>query len=83
MKRTAKGPLLAAIVLYWIIFFVQEHLALLGDYRLFPYRFHEIYPIGTVFLPAATLIWLLVLAVRTVRSKNWQKTPHCWLFFWF
>lgn len=75
MERSTKRQFLlsAVILLYWIVYYIQDHLANLGDYRVFPYRFHEIYPIGTVFLPAATLIWLLVLAVRTVRSKNWQK----------
>lgn len=75
MRRTAKRQLLlaAAIVVYWLIYFLQEHLADLGDYRFFSYRFHEIYPIGGLLLPLAVTIWLVAVLVRTAREKDWRK----------
>jgi len=66
-------PAAAAIAVYWLIFWCQDALAAVGDYRFFPYRFHELYPIGTLILPAATALWLLALLIRTARQKDWRK----------
>ena len=63
----------AAIVLYWIIYYIQDHLANLGDYRFFPFRLHEIYPLGGLILPSATAIWFIILLIRSSRKKDWQK----------
>lgn len=62
-----------AMVVYWLVFFWQERLADVGDYRYFSYRFHEMITIGIIIVPAAALIWLLALLHRTRKQKNWRK----------
>ena len=62
-----------AIVLYWLIYFWQDHLAEWGDYRFFSYALHEIWSAGIVVVPFGALIWLGVLLWRCVRHKTWRK----------
>lgn len=61
------------IVVFWLVFFWQERLADVGDYRYFSYRFHEMISIGIILVPAAALIWLAVLLHRTRKQKSWRK----------
>ena len=48
-----------AIVLYWLVYFWEEALSDMGDYRYFSYRFHEIYSSGYFLIPLLTLLWLI------------------------
>ena len=61
------------IVVFWLVFFWQERLSDMGDYRYFSYRFHEMISIGIILVPLAALIWLLVLLHRTRKEKAWRK----------
>ena len=63
-----------AIVLYWLIFFWQDHLADWGDYRFFSYNFHEIWVgLGLMVVPAVTFLWLAAVLWRCIRQKTWRK----------
>lgn len=62
-----------AMAVFWLVFFWQERLADMGDYRWFSYRFHEMMSLGLIIVPAAALIWLLVLLHRTRKQKSWRK----------
>ena len=62
-----------AMVVFWLVFFWQEKLSDMGDYRCFSYRFHEMISIGVIFVPVAALIWLVVLLHRTRKQKSWRK----------
>lgn len=62
-----------AMVVFWLVFFWQEGLADVGDYRWFSYRFHEMISLGLIIVPSAALIWLLVLLHRTRKQKSWRK----------
>ncbi len=62
-----------AIVVYWLVYFWQENLANVGDYRYFPYSFHELYTIGLIVVPAAALIWFLALLHKTRKQKSWRR----------
>lgn len=63
----------AAIVLYWLVYLWQEALADMGNYRWFPYSFHEVYTLGYLLVPLLTLVWLTVVLVRTVRRRTWRQ----------
>lgn len=63
----------AAIVLYWLVYLWQEALADVGNYRWFPYSFHEAYTLGYLLVPLLTLIWLAALLIRCVRRRTWRK----------
>lgn len=62
-----------AIVVYWLVYFWQDCLSDIGDYRYFSYTFHEMYSIGLIIIPPAALIWFLVLLLRTKKTKSWKK----------
>lgn len=62
-----------AMVVFWLVFFWQEGLADVGDYRWFSYRFHEMISLGLIIVPSAALIWLLMLLHRTRKQKSWRK----------
>ena len=63
-----------AIVLYWLIYFWQDHLADWGDYRFFSYNFHEIWVgLGLMVVPAVTFLWLAAVLRRCIRQKTWRK----------
>lgn len=68
---TAAG--VTAIVLYWLIYLWQDSLSNAGDYRYFSYGFHELYSVGMLLVPLATLVWLAVLLVRTAKGRRWKK----------
>ena len=73
-KRTVGAAAgVTAIVIYWLIYFWQDHLADWGDYRFFSYALHEIWSAGIVVVPFGALIWLGVLLWRCVRHKTWRK----------
>lgn len=63
----------AAIVLYWLVYLWQEALADVGNYRWFPYSFHEVYTLGYLLGPLLTLIWLATLLARSIRRRAWRK----------
>lgn len=62
-----------AIVLYWLIYLWQDSLANAGDYRYFPYIFHEIYSTALLWIPLLTLLWLGKLFYKTVKKRAWRK----------
>lgn len=62
-----------AMVVFWLVYFWQEGLADVGDYRYFSYRFHEMISTGILIVPTAALIWLLVLLHKTKKQKAWRK----------
>ena len=62
-----------AIVLYWLIYLWQDSLASAGDYRYFPYIFHEIYSAALLWIPLLTLLWLGKLFYKTVKKRTWRK----------
>lgn len=62
-----------AIVIYWLIYFWQDHLADWGDYRFFSYALHEIWSAGIVVVPFGALIWLGVVLWRCIRYRTWHK----------
>lgn len=62
-----------AMVVFWLVYFWQERLANVGDYRYFSYRFHELLSIGIIIVPTAALVWLLVLLHGTKKQKAWRK----------
>lgn len=64
---------MAAIVLYWLVYLWQEALANVGNYRWFPYSFHEVYTLGYLLVPLLTLIWLATLLARSIRRRAWRK----------
>lgn len=62
-----------AIVVYWLVYFWQEGLSDMGDYRYFSYSFHELCSVGLILAPLVTLIWFLVLLHRSAKRKAWRK----------
>lgn len=62
-----------AIVLYWLVYLWQEALSDVGDYRYFSYGFHEVYGIGYLFVPILTVVWLIVLLSKAVRTGAWRR----------
>lgn len=76
LRRRAAGSALGvtAIVLYWLVYFWQDSLASAGDYRYFPYAFHELWTIGTILVPVLTLLWLGILLLRTAKGHTWRRS---------
>ena len=73
-KRTvAAAAGVTAIVIYWLLYFWQDHLADWGDYRFFSYALHEIWSAGIVVVPFGALIWLGVVLWRCIRYRTWHK----------
>ena len=62
-----------AMVVFWLVFFWQERLADMGDYRYFSYRFHEMISIGIIIVPVAALVWLAALLLKTWKQKSLRK----------
>ena len=75
MERSTKRQLFlsAALLLYWIVYYVQDHLSNLGDYRFFPFALHEVYGIGGIILPYVTVIWFITLLIRSRRNGRIRK----------
>ena len=61
------------MVVFWLVYFWQERLADVGDYRYFSYRFHEMISIGIIIVPVAALVWLVVLLLKTWKQKSLRK----------
>lgn len=61
------------IIIYWMVYFWQERLSDIGDYRYFLYSFHEIFVQGIICVPAATFIWLAVTVIKTAVRKTWKR----------
>lgn len=73
-RRAVNSALgILAMVVFWLVYFWQERLADVGDYRYFSYRFHEMISIGIILVPLAALVWLLALLHRTRKQKTWRK----------
>lgn len=73
-KKSMKFAIgITLIVIYWIVYFWQERLSDIGDYRYFPYSFHEIFPSGIICVPVATFIWLIALLIKTFKRKTWKR----------
>lgn len=74
-KRAAAAAAgVTAIVIYWLVYFWQDHLADWGDYRFFSYRFHEIWTgVGLMVVPLVTFLWLAAMLWRCIRYKAWRK----------
>lgn len=74
-KKSMKFAIgITLIVIYWIIYFWQEGLADIGDYRYFSYRFSEIFSPGFLYIPIVTLIWFVIFIVKTAIRKTWKKS---------
>ncbi len=69
--KSAAG--VAAILLYWLVYFWQDALSNHGDYRWFSYSFHELYSAGYPLAPLLTALWLLVLCIRSAKNRAWRK----------
>lgn len=76
LRRRAAGSALGvtAVVLYWLVYLWQDSLSNAGDYRFFPYAFHEIWTIGTILVPVLTLLWLGILLLRTAKGHTWRRS---------
>lgn len=73
-RAVAAAAGVTAIVLYWLIYFWQDHLADWGDYRFFSYGFHEIWTgVGLMMVPPVTFLWLAAVLWRCIRHKTWRK----------
>lgn len=53
-----------AIILYWLVYFWQDALAMAGNYRYFSYSLHELYTAGYLLVPGVTALWLLGVLVK-------------------
>lgn len=75
MSRRAVYSALGVLgmVAFWLVYFWQDSLADMGDYRYFSYRFHEMISIGIILVPLTALIWFLVLLGRCRKQKSWRK----------
>ena len=62
-----------AILLYWVVYYWQDYLAGLGDYRVFSYSFHELYSSGILLVPVLTIVWLVALTAKTKKEGAWRK----------
>ena len=63
-----------AIVIYWLVYFWQDHLANWGDYRYFSYTFHEIWVgVGCLLVPSVTALWLVAVLYCCIREKSWRR----------
>lgn len=72
-RAVAAAAGVTMIVIYWIVHFWQDHLANWGDYRFFPYRFHELWSGGVVIVPVVTAVWLAAVVWRSFRHKTWRQ----------
>lgn len=72
-RAVAAAVGVTAIVLYWIVYFWQDALANVGDYRYFTYRFHEIFTLGYLLVPVFTTIWLFTRLNRCRKTRAWRK----------
>jgi len=64
---------LAAIVLCWLVYFWQDRLSNIGDYRWFSYRFHEVCSLAVIVLPILSLVWFITVLERAVRHKKLRE----------
>lgn len=64
---------ITGIILYWLVYFWQDALSNIGDYRFFPYQFHELYTAGILLVPLVTLVWLGALFCTSVKEHSWRK----------
>ena len=64
---------LLAFLLCWLVYFWQDYLSKLGDYRWFPYRFHEVCSLGVIVLPFLSLVWFITVFSRAVQQKTLRK----------
>lgn len=65
----------AAIVVYWAVYFVVDFLSDGGDYRFFSYRFCSAISggISVSLVIAATAVWLAVRLWRAIKRKSWRR----------
>lgn len=61
------------IIVYWLVYFWEETLSDMGDYRYFSYEFHEIYSVGYFLVPLLTLGWLVWLLIRSRETCAWRR----------
>lgn len=72
-RAIAAAAGVTAIVLYWLVYFWQEALASIGDYRYFSSGLHELYALGYALVPMLSVVWLIVLLRRAQKTKAWHK----------
>jgi len=72
-RAIAAAAGVTAIVLYWLVYVWQEALADVGDYRVFSYGFHEVYGSGYLFVPLATVFWLIALLLESKQTGAWRR----------
>lgn len=65
----------AAIVVYWALYFVLGFLSDGGDYRFFSYRFCAVIRGGVSvdLVIAATLVWFALRLWRAIKRKSWRR----------
>lgn len=72
-RAVAVAAGLTTVVLYWIVYFWQDALASVGDYRYFSYGFHEVFTLGYLLVPVITTIWLIAWLYRCAKNRSWCK----------
>ena len=77
-KRNRKAVMqslgVLAIAAYWLVYLWAKSLADQANYRYFSWSFWEVFSAGTLIVPILTVLWLVVLAVQSVRKRTWKKT---------
>ena len=82
MTKTVKRTIgIAAGLLLWAFFLIQEEFAFYGIYSLISYGVHEISSLIPLVCLVATVVWLLVLIKRTIQKKtvkvlSWQPSQR-------
>lgn len=64
---------ITAIVVFWLVYLWAKIFADQGSYRYFSWPFWEALSAGVLILPMLTVVWIAVLAVRSIRKKTWKK----------
>ena len=77
MKRRllSRGDMIGLVLffLFWMLYFWQDHLSDIGDYRWFSFRFHEVCSLGVIVLPFLSLVWFITVLERAVRHKKLRE----------
>ena len=74
-KLLSRGDVIGLVVFWlcWLLYFWQDHLSDIGDYRWFSYRFHEVCSLGFILLPLLSLVWFITVLERAVRHKKLRE----------
>ena len=64
---------ITGIILYWLLYLWAKFFSDQGNYRYFSWKFWEIFSTGTMIVPVLTGVWVVILAVQSIRKKTWKK----------